>query len=156
KGNNLHGGEFGYFILEADKNGEDSRFRTWSDLGATGALARNVAKLKGLSDDEIDGRKIFELAESGDEDCIKAIDEFYFNNAVGIFNLQYTYDPEKIVIGGAISSREDFIDRINEKLDIIMNKIADAKVRPVIEKCTFENDANLLGALFNYLQRNNI
>ena len=156
KGNNLHGGEFGYFILEADKNGEDSRFRTWSEVGATGALTRKVAKLKGLSDDEIDGRKIFELAESGDEDCIKAIDEFYFNNAVGIFNLQYTYDPEKIVIGGAISSREDFIDRINEKLDTIMNKIADAKVRPVIEKCKFENDANLLGALFNYLQRNNI
>lgn len=155
KGNNLHGGEFGYFILEANKNGEDSNFKTWSEVGATGALAKNVAKLKGISEDEIDGRKIFELAESGDEDCIKAIDEFYFSNAIGIFNLQYTYDPEKIVIGGAISSREDFIDRINEKLDIIMNKITAAKVRPVIEKCKFENDANLMGALFHYLQRNN-
>ncbi|MCF0146867.1 MAG: ROK family protein [Clostridium sp.] len=156
KGNNLHGGEFGYFILEADKNGEDSNFKTWSQVGATGALARNVANLKGISEDEIDGRKIFELAESGDADCIKAIDDFYFNNAMGIFNLQYTYDPEKIVIGGAISSREDFIDRINEKLDIIMNKISDAKIRPVIEKCKFENDANLMGALFHYLQRNSI
>lgn len=155
KGNNLHGGEFGYFILEANKNGEDSFFKTWSEVGATGALLKNVAKIKGLSEDEIDGRKIFELAESGDEDCIKAIDEFYFSNAIGIFNLQYTYDPEKIVIGGAISGREDFIDRINEKLDIIMNKITAAKVRPIIEKCKFENDANLMGALFHYLQRNN-
>lgn len=154
KGNNLHGGEFGYFILDCERNGKDSTFKTWSNIGSTGALARGVANVKGLSENEIDGRKIFELAESGDEDCIKAIDDFYFNNALGIFNLQYTYDPEKIVIGGAISSREDFIDKINEKLDIIMGKITDAKVRPIIDKCKFENDANLLGALFNYLQRN--
>ncbi len=155
KGNNLHGGEFGYFILDSEINGQDSIFRTWSEVGATGALLRRVAKAKGISENEIDGRKIFELAESGDEICIKAIDDFYFYNALGIFNIQYTYDPEKIVIGGAISGREDFIDKINEKLDIIMNKIKDAKIRPIIEKCKFENDSNLLGALFNYLQRNN-
>ena len=94
------------------------------------------------------------MAEAGDEDAIKAIDEFYFNNALGIFNLQYIYDPEKIIIGGAISNREDFIDRINEKIDLIMSKIKVATIRPKIAKCMFRNDANLLGALFNYLQRN--
>ncbi len=155
KGNNLHGGEFGYFILDCVRNGEDLTFKTWSDIGSTGGMSRTLAKLKGISEDEIDGRKIFELAENGDKDCIKVIDDFYFNNALGIFNLQYTYDPEKIVIGGAISSRADFIDKINEKLDILMNKLSDAKIRPTIEKCKFENDANLLGALFHYLQRNN-
>ena len=66
------------------------------------------------------------------------------------------YDPEKIILGGAISSRPDFIDKINEKIDIIMKNVQEGKVRPIIEKCKFENDANLLGALFNYLQRNKI
>ena len=155
KGRNLHGGEFGYFILECEKNGVNSTFKIWSDLGSTGSLIKEVAKVKGVLESDIDGKKIFQLAESGDEDCRKAIDNFYFNNALGIFNLQYVYDPEKIVIGGAISSREDFIDRLNEKLDIIMNNIKVAKIRPKVQKCKFENDANLLGALFNYLQRNN-
>ena len=155
KGNNLYGGEFGYSILDYKKDGADSKFKIWSDLGSTGGLIKAVAEIKGISESEIDGKKIFELAENGDDDCIKAIDDFYFYNALGLFNLQYTYDPEKIVIGGAISSREDFIEKINEKLDIIINNIKIAKIRPLIEKCQFENDANLLGALFNYLQRNN-
>ena len=74
------------------------------------------------------------------------------NIAKGIFNLQYIYDPEKILIGGAISSREDFIDKINENMDLLMNTMTHAQVRPVIDKCKFGNDANLLGALFHYLQ----
>lgn len=155
KGNNLYGGEFGYLILDHKKNGVDSKFKIWSDLGSTGGLIQSVAEVKGISESEIDGKKIFELAENGDKDCINAIDDFYFYNALGLFNLQYMYDPEKIVIGGAISSRKDFIEKINEKLDIIMNNNEIAKIRPLIEKCQFENDANLLGALFNYLQRNN-
>ncbi|EEH96673.1 MAG: ROK family protein [Clostridium sp.] len=156
KGNNLHGGEFGYCILDRVHEGDKVSFKTWSKTGAVGALLENVAKLKNISIDEIDGKKVFELAENGDLDCIHAIDEFYLNNAMGIFNIQYMYDPEKIILGGAISSRPDFIDKINEKIDIIMKNVQEGKVRPIIEKCKFENDANLLGALFNYLQRNKI
>jgi len=155
KGNSLHGGEFGYIILDTIKTEEGYDFRTWSDLGATGGMQAIVAKRKGIDPSEIDGKKIFELAEAGDEICIEEIDNFYFNNAKGIYDIQYTYDPEKILIGGAISAREDFIDRINEKLDYLFSKLTHASVRPVIEKCMYGNDSNLLGALFNYLQRNN-
>lgn len=154
KGNSLHGGEFGYIILDTIKTEEGYDFRTWSDLGATGGMQKIVARRKGIKFSEIDGKKIFELAEAGDEICIEEIDNFYFNNAKGIYDIQYTYDPEKILIGGAISAREDFLDRINEKLDYLFSKLTHAKVRPVIEKCMYGNDANLLGALFNYLQRN--
>ncbi|MBD7914698.1 ROK family protein [Clostridium sp. Sa3CUN1] len=155
KGNNLHGGEFGYSILRYDGNDEKFKFKMWSHLGSTGALIKDVAKRKGISEDDINGQVIFELAEKGDKDCIEAIDSFYFYNAVGIFNLQYIYDPEKILIGGAISNREDFIDKINEKLEVIIEDVEYGNIRPTIERCKFKNDANLLGALYNYLQRNN-
>lgn len=155
KGNNLHGGEFGYMILDTIKTESGYEFETWSELGATGAIQRIVSKRKGINFNEIDGKKIFELAEKGDQICIEEIDKFYFYNAKGIYNIQYTYDPEKILIGGAISAREDFIDKLNEKLDLIFSKLTFATVRPVIEKCVYGNDANLLGALFNFLQRNN-
>lgn len=155
KGNNLHGGEFGYSILKYDGNDERFKFKMWSHVGSTGALIKDVAKRKGISEDDINGKVIFELAEKGDKDCIEAIDNFYFYNAIGIFNLQYIYDPEKILIGGAISNREEFIDKINEKLDVIIKDVEYARIRPTIERCKFKNDANLLGALFNYIQRNN-
>lgn len=154
KGENLHGGEFGYMILETIYLENRIDFKTWSELGATGALNRIVAKRKGLDYKDIDGKQIFEMAESGDEICIEEIENFYFNNAKGLYNLQYTYDPEKILIGGAISEREDFIDKINENINFILSKITHTTVKPIIERCKFGNDANLIGALFHYKQRN--
>ena len=151
KGNNLHGGEFGYSILGYDGDAENFKFKMWSHLGSTGALIKSVANKKGISEEEIDGKIIFELAEKGDKDCIEAIDDFYFYNAIGIYNLQYMYDPEKIIIGGAVSSRKDFIDRINEKIDIIIKDVELARIKPNVERCKFKNDANLLGAVFNFL-----
>ncbi|WP_300383872.1 ROK family protein [Clostridium sp.] len=154
KGENLHGGEFGYMILETIYSESGVEFKTWSDLGATGGLSKNVANRKDLSPKDIDGKQVFQMAEDGDDICIQEIENFYLNNAKGIYNVQYIYDPEKILIGGAISEREDFIDRINENIDFILSKLNHAKVRPIIERCKFGNDANLIGALFNYKQRN--
>jgi hypothetical protein len=36
--------------------------------------------------------------------------------AIGIFNIQYVIDSEKILIGGVIIKHNDLIDRINTKL----------------------------------------
>ncbi|WP_026692346.1 ROK family protein [Peribacillus kribbensis] len=153
KGANLHGGEIGYMILQVIEEDGSLDFKTFSQLAATGALVRNVAKMKGDPVEEWNGQMIFEASEAGDEDCRRAIERFYLSLAHGIYNIQYVYDPEKIIIGGAISSREDLLDQINERLDQILGSIGNAKVRPVIEACHFKNDANLLGALYHFLQR---
>ncbi|MDQ0973382.1 putative NBD/HSP70 family sugar kinase [Neobacillus niacini] len=153
KGANLHGGEIGYMVLNVQHHNGTNTFHTWSHLASTGALVKAVAKVKGISSSELNGKKIFEAAEAGDQDCIKAIENFYLYLAQGIYNFQYIYDPEKIIIGGAISNRIDLIDKIYEKLDLILDTVKIAKVRPVIEACHFKNDANLLGALFHFLQR---
>jgi predicted NBD/HSP70 family sugar kinase len=155
KGANLHGGEIGYMVLNIDNQNGRPAFRTWSHLAATGALVKEVARVKGVAASELNGKMIFEAAEAGDEDCINAIENFYLYLAQGIYNLQYVYDPEKIIIGGAISSRSDLIEKIYEKLDLILESVEIAMVRPVIELCHFKNDANLLGALFHFLQRQN-
>jgi len=91
------------------------------------------------------------MAKEGDKDCIKAIDEFYYKFALGIFNLQYVYDPEVIIIGGAISEREDLVHCINEKLEIILKQTKIAKIMPKVKKCVYSNDANLIGAVYNFI-----
>lgn len=153
KGVHLHGGEIGYMVLDTTKENGLMKFRTWSELAATASLVRHAAQAKGIDSTGLNGKMVFEAAEAGDEDFQKVIDDFYLNLARGIHNIQYVFDPEKIIIGGAISSRSDLIDKIYKKIDMILDSVQIAKVRPIIETCQFRNDANLLGALFNYLQR---
>lgn len=153
KGVHLHGGEIGYMVLDIAQENGSIKFRTWSEMAATSSLVRHAARAKGIDSTSLNGKMVFEAAEAGDEDFRQVIDDFYLNLARGIFNIQYVFDPEKIIIGGAISSRSDLIDEINKKIDLILDSIPIAKIRPVIESCQFQNDANLLGALFNYLQR---
>lgn len=74
--------------------------------------------------------------------------------AIGIYNLQYAYDPEKIVIGGEISSRDDLLDAINQRLDKIFEYVTIAAIRPVVLTCQYHNDANMIGALYHFLSKN--
>lgn len=147
-----HGGEFGYIVIKSQLEGE-LKFTSWSKCGSTIALANKVARAKGLEEGSIDGVGVFELCKQGDEIAIKEVNEYYYIMAIGIYNIQYIYDPEVIVLGGAISEREDYIDEINKRLDVMLNSELEGTVRPIIKKCEYGNDANKLGALYNYLQR---
>ncbi|WHY85966.1 ROK family protein [Neobacillus novalis] len=148
-GKNRFAGEFGYMVMEDYL--EKPVGETWSSLAAIGGLITQVAKRKRLDPTTLTGKKVFELAENGDEEVRVEVDKFFKRLAVGIYNLQYVMDPEKILIGGAISSREGFIERINETLHQMKQ---DQDSLPVqVERCQFGNDSNLIGALYHFLQR---
>lgn len=151
-----HGGEFGYcsFNYEFDENGTP-KFKSWSQTGSTAGLANNVARLKGLDEGSINGVDVFEMCNNGDEIAVQEVNKYFYNMAIGIYNIQYIFDPEVIVLGGAISEREDFIDEINKRLDYMMSKDCELEgtIKPVVKRCVYGNDANKLGALYNYLQR---
>lgn len=145
KGANLHGGEFGFMLLNHNENG-------WIRMDSTLSMIKKVAKVKKVDKDTLSGEEIFNLAKSGDQDCIQAIDEFYQLLAIGIFNLQYIYDPEIILIGGGISVKEDLIDSIYEKLYKILESLPNATIRPQVEACKFRQNANLLGAVYGLIR----
>ncbi|RII36450.1 ROK family protein [Clostridium chromiireducens] len=147
-----HGGEFGYCSITCELDGEP-KFTSWSQAGSTTALARKVAKLKGLEEGSLDGVQVFDLCNKGDEIAINEVNKYYFIMAVGIYNIQYTYDPEVIILGGAISERPEYVDEINKRLDALMNSDLEGTIKPVLKTCVFGNDANKLGSLCNYLQR---
>ncbi len=148
-GKNGFAGEFGYMVME-DYLGHQAG-ETWSSLAAVGGLIKQVAKRKGINPDALSGRVIFELAENGDADVQDEIDKFMKRLAVGIYNLQFIFDPEKILIGGAISHRDGFIEQINERLQQL--KYETEGIPVIVERCQYGNDSNLIGALYHYLQR---
>lgn len=148
-GKHLSGGEFGYAVFQQ----KDGELLTFSDLAATVNMVQKVQKE--LEDDSLDGQKIFERARKGDETCSRAVNEFYFQIAVGIYNLQYIYDPEKILLGGGVSDQEDFVEKIKEQIDIVLEKVEIADIKPEIAKCSYGPDANLEGAYIHYKLQNN-
>jgi predicted NBD/HSP70 family sugar kinase len=148
KGANLHGGEFGLMLLNPNKEMDPNG---WVRMESTVSMVKNVARRKRIDADSLSGEEIFRLAELGDRDCIEGIDQFFHLLALGIYNIQYIYDPEITLISGGISVREDLIDRIYEKLDNILESIPNATIKPTITVCKFRQNANLLGAVYGLI-----
>ncbi|WP_304681670.1 ROK family protein [uncultured Clostridium sp.] len=147
RGKNLHGGEFG-FIQVTDEKGENGLGNVWSRVASTGALIRRVANRKNIDVSDLTGQLVFEM-EKDDEEVKEEFAEWFKVLAKGIYNIQYILDPEKILIGGGISARKDFIDILNKYLELMKNKESTLDIK--VEKCEFDNDANLIGALYNFL-----
>ena len=148
-GKNRYAGEFGYMIME--DYFEEPLGKTWSTLAAIGGLINQVAKREGIDPNSLTGEQVYEMAESGNEQIQEEIEKFVKRLAVGIYNLQYIIDPEKILIGGAVSTREGFIDQINETLLLMKHNEDSLSIQ--VERCQFGNDSNLIGALYHFIQR---
>ena len=72
------------------------------DFGAF-TLVKMIADAKGIKE-EIDGIEAFEYCNQGDEQALKALEDFCDMTATGLYNLQAVIDPDKIAIGGGIIS----------------------------------------------------
>lgn len=149
RGNNLHGGEFGYMLLNTDHPGFN---QTWSGLASTQALVRRFANAKHRDPADYTGEDVFRLADEHDQEAAAAVEQFYYYVAAGIYNLQYMYDPELITIGGGVSAREDLIAKVNEQLDRIMEALPLGKIKPSIAAFKFRQHSNLLGAVYHAIR----
>lgn len=148
-GKHLSAGEFGYMLL-TDQH-------TFSDLGTAVNMAKRYTKRKNLEENAVSGKEVFELAEQGDAIAQNEVDTFYRYLAQGIYNLQYSFDPEKIIIGGGVSSKSDLIPQLTVNLERIARQVETALFGPEnslhipeITLCEFKNDANLIGAVYNF------
>ena len=140
-------GEIGYM----DVNGNHIQ-----NIASSRYLVEKVQKEKrekeGITD-AITGVDIFELAKKGDEICVTAINEIISNLSVGIRNIMYLLNPEVIVIGGGITAQKEYLE---EKIRKEGNDgmISDMFRKTRIELAQQGNQAGLLGALYNFLNKN--
>lgn len=150
KGNTLHGGEFGYMILNPHNLG--SGMNTFSETASTYSILKRVAAEKKIDVSTLTGEIVFSLADQGDEVCKRAISEFITMLSIGLYNIQYAYDPELILIGGGISQRDDLISRLKTEIGRIVGTVEAATITPEVDRCAFHADANLVGAVYHFLQ----
>jgi len=152
KGKNFFAGEFSF--ISTNVNDTEGAKNWWGFISGSQELIGNVAKVKNISVEELDGYAVFEYANNKDEEILKVLDDFTYKLAVQIFNLQCILDPEVVAIGGGISSQDILIEYIQKNVDKYHKTFKFDVPKPNVVRCEFRNDANLIGALYNFITRN--
>lgn len=143
-GANLFGGEFGYQIMN------NETLETLSDLGSPVAMAKRYSRIK-ADDRKYTSKEIFDLAEAGDELAQEQIDQFYNALSIGIYNVLISLDPDRVLIGGGISTREDLLANIEERVQELLLQKGAKELKASIMPCKFLSQANLIGAVYQFL-----
>lgn len=141
KGKSLEAGEFGYMLL---KN-EEGNFDNFSKLATLPNIRRKMIKKYGIDESTY---LIFDKYMQKKEPYFTEVDQMFTYLAMGIYNIFYTVNPEKIYLGGAISGDERFVREIKNKLNTGVFRSIDIDISPV----SFFNDNNLYGAYANLKQ----
>lgn len=148
KGTHFSAGEFS-FILGDVHNPVDSSKMFAAHNGIRG-LTKEIEIASGLAG--IQGIEAFRMIREGSEEVLQGVRNFCTKLAFHLFNMQVILDVERIVIGGGISQEPMMIKLINEAADQQFIPRYRAITKPEITTCKFMNDANLIGALYNFKQ----
>ena len=148
-GAHLYGGEFGFMYL----NCEGKSMQTLSELGTAVCMANRYCNSIDVPHGTYSGEKVFELAKQGDENAIREVDVFYKYLSIGLFNLQLSFDPDVIVIGGGISANGEIITKLETRVNDLLENAGVKDFRARLLPCAYKNDANLIGAVKNYYSK---
>lgn len=139
-GSNLYAGEFGLMLFNSDKKGQYNR---WGDLVSLIYLIEKCKKILGFN--ELSWDKLYTNYNFG---LVKEeIDDYFRNIALGLYNLQFLYDPEVILIDNKLG----VLNEINKNIIEIGKSFEFSNKIPIIKECELTKDSRLIGALFNYL-----
>ena len=150
EGSHYSSGEFSF--LRGDYKARENNRDIFAFINGVQGLKDAIKEASGL--DDIDGLKAFKLIkEENNQEVLQGVKNFCWYLAFYIYNLQVILDTDKFVIGGGISNEPMFIDLVKEAVEEKFDSaIIDGIPRPVIEVCRFQSDANLIGAVYNFME----
>lgn len=140
RGKSFKAGEFGLAYVLKNKSSEGE---SYEPATATGTLVKMVRK---ILDKEIDGEYIF---NNLDNEIINKVYKEWINKiSLLIGGLCICMDPEKLLIGGGVSSQSRLIEDIEKEALKIYPHL---KGYTSIEACSLKNNAGMIGAVYNYI-----
>lgn len=152
KGKHFFAGEFS-FIASSINTMTNNPDDWWGTLNGSDGLLDDFAKIKNLNRDEVDGITFFWYANNGDKDALDILNKFTYKTALAIINLQCILDADKYLIGGGISEQDILMDYIKKNIDDYHSQFEYFFPKPVVDRCRFRNDSNLIGALYSFLTK---
>ncbi|MGO2238120.1 MAG: ROK family protein [Lactobacillus helveticus] len=123
--------------------------KSLSELASPVAMANRYNERTGK---KLDGKTVFALADEDDPVASDERQTLIHSLALAIYNVQQSFDPEKIVIGGGISNNPKLIPLLNQEIDHIRNQVNPSSIKPEIVLCSLKSDANLRGAVADFEQ----
>lgn len=114
---------------------------------STSALIRRVRELLPSElANELDGKAIFQKAQSGDVNYCKALDLWLDDVAQGIADMICMLDPGLVIVGGGVSEQKTYL---TEKLSTIVDRYLPEDLRggTAIVPAVCGNHAGMLGAV---------
>lgn len=139
-GHSFSAGEVGYMLVEGEQ------FEKVASVSALIKMAKS-----NIDDRDWTGEEIFSLYDSGDDEARKVVHQFYKYLGIGLSNLIYIFNPEKIVLGGGITGRGDqFLHEVREETEkyTVPNIFKNTEI--VLAK--HSNQSGILGAVYHFIQ----
>ena len=150
RGAHARSGEFGWMIVEDDDI--DVEMGSLNFRGAT--VIGLIRRYNQYSDQPVDdARVIFQRADAGEVLAKSILKSYYHSLAKGIINLEVSFDPATVIIGGGISANTEFIDTLNRTIEGIKkthNSIKNLDL-PLVKAAKLKNDAGMIGAVYQLI-----
>ncbi|WP_282709419.1 ROK family protein [Ligilactobacillus sp. Marseille-Q7487] len=156
RGANGHAGEFGWALMTQQDDPDDLEYGSLNFHGATVlGLTRLYDLAKGNSQPQTDARQIFIEAKEGLEPAKSVMQHYLMMLSKGIFNLVTAFDPEVVVLGGAVSANETFRADITVAYEHYLHNHKGIKDLPSasLKFAQSGNDAGLIGAVYSLLTK---
>ncbi|KAF6655543.1 ROK family protein [Enterobacteriaceae bacterium EKM102V] len=145
RGGRNRAGEFGC-LLTSRPTSSDIERHTMSQSCTMTALRENYSQLTDRPVDDVSGKDVFDACDRQEKMAQQVVEKFYQDLAACLYNLFSVFDPQMIFIGGGITAREPFLEELAEQL-------AKYQIDIRIDAATYGNDSGMLGATWNFLQR---
>ncbi|MBS5307455.1 ROK family protein [Clostridium tertium] len=146
-------GELGHFSINSNgKVCTCGNIGCYEQYASMTALIKNVKEKYSdignlsISKDEINGKYIFDELEKGNKELESVVINWIEDIGKGLVSLTHIFNPEIIIIGGAVSKQEKlFIKPVrNYVLSHVMQKFGE---NLKVEAAELENSAGLVGAV---------
>lgn len=122
------------------------------ELATTTRLIKDVAEAKSLKESDLNGEMIFDWAKQGDIVSQNAIANLVYHLADGIVNITAVLNPEMVILGGGIMAQKEYLQPLVNAA--VKERLApDVFASMQIEFAKLQNDAGMIGALYNLLSQ---
>ncbi len=144
----------GIGTILCDFDDETQKATTFGRRNSGVWLNRDIAKAMNL--DHEDGKIIFDYINQHHPIAYPIFEKYCWNLAMVLFNIDYILDLDVISIGGGISSQPILIEKVRECFNSLRERYKEDDHDPQIVRCQFENDANLIGAMYHFFETHHV
>lgn len=138
-GHSFSAGEWGYMLVDGEP------FEKNASMSGLIHFANHYKEKRQWT-----GKEIFDLYDQGDEQIQEAVRKFYRYLAIGISNLIFIFNPEKVIIGGGVTARgEKFLQELETEICTFLLPSFQRNTEVVLAKLS--NHAGMIGAVYHFM-----